>query len=47
MKYINCEKMYSKLAADLDISGSGFESMKSKLALLKPTASIPDTRFWR
>ena len=45
MKYITCEKIYSKLAADLDISESVFEAVKSKIALLKPTASIPGTRF--
>ena len=45
MKYITCEKIYSKLAADLDISESVFEAMKSKIALLKPTASIPGARF--
>ena len=45
MKYITCEKIYTKLAADLDISESVFEAMKSKIALLKLTASIPGTRF--
>ena len=45
MKYITREKIYSKLAADLDMSESVFEAMKSKIALLKPTASIPGTRF--
>ena len=45
MKHMTCEKIYSKLAADLDMSESVFEAMKSKIALLKPTASIPGTRF--
>ena len=45
MKYITCEKIYSKLAAYLDISGSVFKAMKSKIALLKPAASIPGTGF--
>ena len=45
MKYITCKKIYSKLAADLDISESVFEAVKRKIALLKPTASIPGTRF--
>ena len=45
MKYITYEKIYSKLAADLDISESVFEAMKSKIALLKLTTGIPGTRF--
>ena len=41
MKYITREKIYSKLAADLDMSESVFEAMKSKIAVFKPTTSIP------
>ena len=46
MKYINHEKINSKLLADLDISGSVFEAMKSYTVLLELTSwSIPDTSF--
>ena len=32
------QKNYSKLAADLDISGSVFKAMKSQIDLLEPTS---------
>ena len=37
LKYINSKKVYSKLGADLDISGSVFETIQNQIVLLGPT----------